>query len=96
MMQYKKTERGFGFYEFKDRYGFECSLQESSLVDPSIWLGADKSSDGKPVGVIGELVNGHVLDGRMHLSQEQVAELLPLLHYFVETGYLPTPDDIEI
>lgn len=26
---------------------------------------------------------------RMHLTQEMVADLLPLLHHFVETGELP-------
>ena len=28
---------------------------------------------------------------RMHLSQDQVAALLPLLQHFVETGALPSP-----
>ena len=36
----KKTERGFSLVEFTDRYGVECSLQDSSLAtEAAIWLG---------------------------------------------------------
>lgn len=35
----KKTIRGFGIIKFNDDYGEECSLQESSAVEPHIWLG---------------------------------------------------------
>ena len=35
------TNRGFGIYEWRDFYGQDCSLQESSLAEPScVWLGA--------------------------------------------------------
>lgn len=30
-------------------------------------------------------------DHRMHLTQEHVAALLPMLQHFVETGELPSP-----
>lgn len=33
--------------------------------------------------------------GRMVLTQEQVAELIPLLQHFVDTGDLPEPTDEE-
>lgn len=34
-----KTVRGFEVVHFLDDYGVDCSLQESSSVDPHIWLG---------------------------------------------------------
>lgn len=35
-----KTERGFEVNHFKDTYGFDCSIQDSSLAtDDRIWLG---------------------------------------------------------
>jgi hypothetical protein len=38
----EKTNRGFAIGRFEDRYGRECSIQESSLADEScLWLGAD-------------------------------------------------------
>lgn len=33
------TPRGFYIAEFVDSYGKQCSLQDSSNVDPHIWLG---------------------------------------------------------
>jgi len=45
------TERGFEVIKFTDRYGAECSLQQSSLAEAlqpgwsAIWLGPD---DAKP------------------------------------------------
>lgn len=32
------TPRGFGLVEFRDAYGQDCSLQESSVM-PHVWLG---------------------------------------------------------
>lgn len=32
---------------------------------------------------------------RMHLTQEQVKALLPILQYFAEHGEFPTPQDVE-
>ena len=37
-----KTLRGFKLFEFDDDYNKKCSLQESSSVEPHIWLGIDK------------------------------------------------------
>lgn len=83
-IKFKKTLRGFVVGEFKDRYGADCSIQESSAAQGSfIWLGVDKA----------DYIEGSEDLPRMHLSQEQVSELIPILQSFVETGLLPLPDD---
>ena len=35
----EKSNRGFSMLWFEDDYGVECSLQESSSIEPHIWLG---------------------------------------------------------
>lgn len=78
MIAFKKTNRGFILGEFKDRYGAECSIQESSLAtEAAIWLGVDKDHNGADVEF-----------GRMHLTQEMVRELIPILRYFAMTGHI--------
>lgn len=78
MIEFKKTQRGFLFGEFKDRYGAECSIQESSLAtEAAIWLGVDKDHNGQEVQF-----------GRMHLTQDMAKELIPVLRYFAMTGQL--------
>ena len=37
------TERGFKKIEFKDMYNYNCSIQESSNVEPSIWVGVSEN-----------------------------------------------------
>ena len=90
-MKAKKTDRGFTYYDFEDRYEQKCSLQDSSLATAdAIWFGVDnrgphmKGPDDK---------FGQDVFARMHLTKEQVKELLPLLQHFVETGFLPRDDD---
>jgi hypothetical protein len=62
---------------FTDVDGRECSIQESSLAtDTAIRFGVDKSHDGRTME-------------RMHLTQDMVRELLPLLKAFAKTGRLP-------
>lgn len=39
MLNIRKTARGFSLIEFEDYYHHDCSLQESSNIDPCIWLG---------------------------------------------------------
>jgi len=95
--QTKFTSRGFAFVEFTDAYGTECSIQKSSLAtDDAIWIGAkeiglkqftpyqggwkDVPTPSDPHGV------SYVANNRMHLTRDQVAELLPILTLFVETG----------
>lgn len=39
------TNRNFNILRFKDRYGHDCSIQESSLAtEDTIWFGLDKSN----------------------------------------------------
>ncbi len=41
-VEWKKTARGFRIGTFRDRYGQECSIQESSLAgEYAIWFGVD-------------------------------------------------------
>lgn len=37
-----KTNRGFELHHFLDDYNAECSIQESSSIEPHIWLGISK------------------------------------------------------
>lgn len=75
------NDRGFFKGGFKDRYGADCSIQESSLAtEACIWLGCDHETvdaQGRPCGA------------RMHLTQAMARDLIPLLEHFVETGVLP-------
>lgn len=73
-LEIKHTQRGFALGEFTDSYRQKCSLQKSSNIEDHIWLGVDVDLEGKRV------------NQRMHLTQEMVASLLPLLQRFVETG----------
>lgn len=95
-MNKEKTYRGFDFASFTDYYGSKCSLQKSSLVDAeAIWLGVDDvqpqiMASRTPEGGVG-WVPFHIPDDvnlttRMHLTREQVAELIPHLQKFVDTG----------
>ncbi len=69
----RKTDRGFSIGEFTDRYDNPCSIQKSSLAfERCIWLGVSEA----------ETETGP----RMHLTQQMVADLLPLLQRFVDTG----------
>lgn len=94
----EKTLRGFDITEFIDRYGQKCSLQKSSLAfEDCIWFGitnpipqvmASKIIDGG-VGWADVPVHKDIqISGRMHLTREMVAEMLPYLQKFVETGQL--------
>jgi hypothetical protein len=79
VLKIKKTDRGFHFIEFIDANDKECSLQESSLVEPHIWLGCNKNAEQHHV-------TREPLSPRMHLSQKQVKKLLPMLKKFAKTG----------
>jgi hypothetical protein len=73
--------RGFVGGEFKDRYGSDCSIQESSLATEScIWLGCDHETIDE--------ATGERCGARMHLTQKMAAVLIPLLQHFVDTGEL--------
>lgn len=78
------TGRGFELIKFKDRYGAECSLQQSSLADfeqpgsSAIWFGLCGNEPKRHMG--------ESLGMRMHLSFEQVKGLIPILQRWVDTG----------
>jgi hypothetical protein len=89
----RKTSRGFDRLDFADCYGVMCSLQKSSLADAdAIWLGCNEGSPQYLVPGEGwqpvSMPKDTVINTRMHLTREQVAELLPYLQRFVDTGEL--------
>ena len=96
--QRQKTARGFDLVEFHDRNGYECSLQKSSIAtEDAIWLGVQGAKVQFMVKGIGWCdypipTECSIMPERMHLSREQVAQLLPLLLNFVVHGELHTPD----
>lgn len=91
-LQIQYTSRGFAFAEFEDEHRNRCTIQKSSLVEPEcIWLGCTTLNvqaffpgDGWKEVAMPE--GDYIANNRMHLTQAQVAELLPLLQRFVETG----------
>ena len=88
------TIRGFSLGEFTDRYGVKCSIQKSSIAtEDCIWLGCDDANPRHLVPGKGwqpvKMPKEYVADTRMHLTQDDVKHLLPLLQYFVDTGELP-------
>lgn len=92
-MDIKKNQRGFKNGKFIDLYGEECSIQISSLAtDEAIWIGIDKQylvvfedeNMGKYIETT--LPKNWRVNTKMHLSREQVANLLYHLQKFVETG----------
>lgn len=66
------TQRGFEIINFIDLYGENCSLQQSSR--------AEYEPPGSSAIWLG------LRDKRMHLSLDQVKELIPLLTRWIETG----------
>jgi hypothetical protein len=79
----QNTSRGFARVEFDDLYGERCSIQKSSLATAdAIWLGQNAPTV--------DHVTGTAMC-RMHLSQDDVRWLLPMLQHFAETGELPSP-----
>lgn len=99
-----KTNRGFELQYFDDDYGAKCSIQESSAVEPHVWLGVHNpphkvmwSSAGKYGIEIGEKAGWYdypipeevLVESRMHLNQKQARELARKLEFFSVCGYLP-------
>lgn len=42
--EFDRTQRGFGKVKFKDGYGNECSIQQSSsAMDDYLWIGTDNA-----------------------------------------------------
>jgi len=92
-IMFQPTRRGFLKAEFKDLYGDSCSIQMSSLADErAIWIGRDGGTHyktGNGHQVIDLEKDGYDCVARMHLSRKQVAELIPILQFFVDNGNLP-------
>jgi hypothetical protein len=90
-LEVTQTCRGFDYIEFDDYYGQHCSLQKSSLMEPeAIWLGVQNTGPNLGSMYAGDNEKNVNVDVncRMHLSQEQVKQLLPFLIKFAETGEL--------
>lgn len=89
----RETARGFAQIDFKDHYGTECSLQESSLAtEHAIWLGCNETNPQVCIPGRGwtpvPLPHDTLCNTRMHLTRKEVEMLLPYLQKFVETGEL--------
>lgn len=87
------TERGFRALKFIDVNDQHCSLQESSSAEGAkIWFGINKVEPKYLVPGQGwkvyRLPEHFMMNGRMHLNQDQVRELLPHLQKFANTGEL--------
>ncbi len=90
------TNRGFKLIEFDDLYNAKCNIQKSSLAtNDAIWFGiadsepkimASKIKEGGTGWVDYPIPEDVILTTRMHLSREQIKDLLPILQRFIETG----------
>jgi hypothetical protein len=81
VLKFKPTERGYARFQFEDKAGSACSLQKSSVAtEDCIWFGVVQVFD-----------QSNSRPARMHLTQEQVAALLPQLEHFAQTGELKVP-----
>lgn len=92
-MEQTKTLHGFDLLKFRDSNGVECSMQKSSAASENkIWLGCDEANPKVLVNGRGwvplPMPDDYLATTRMHLTREQVAELLPSLQRFVATGEL--------
>ncbi len=92
-----RTDRGFAIIKFIDRYDVPCTLQKSSLAtEDAVWFGAAdiglkhfKAGQGwRDVELVETFEEHYSANNRMHLTQEQVRNLLPFLQKFAETGEL--------
>ncbi len=52
---------------------------------PLIQKAADEANIAMGAATPGDVL----MDGRMHLTREMAADLIPVLQYFVQTGHLP-------
>lgn len=94
-MRNKKSNRGFSINEFEDSYGEECVLQESSsAIEDKIWFGVKNpkltvfQDETKGKYIVADMPSNFSVNSKMHLTRNQVKELLPYLQNFVETGKL--------
>jgi hypothetical protein len=105
-MKITKTSRGFRLAEFVDGNGERCSMQESSAAEqPMLWLGLELAEwktfepgvGWKTIPFPSSPPGGSILvSARMHLTQQQVQELLPYLLVFAQTGEMEMPEAKEM
>lgn len=87
-LRFIKNQRGFKIATFKDLYGKNCSIQQSSLAtDNAIWFGCEEGTHYLGTTPVDKIEYECV--ARMHLSRQQIKDLLPVLTKFAETGNLP-------
>lgn len=100
----KPTNRGFERIEFRDHYGVDCSIQASSLAtEECIWFGCSKLElkGFRPgsgwLDIDADSLGFKYLQGntRMHLTREQVQNLLPILEDFAYAN-LTEQDVVEV
>lgn len=86
-----RTQRGFEVISFVDAYGKLCSLQQSSAIDGTeeglanpgssfVWLGVDV------LATAAAEIDVTVGRSRMHLSRDQVSQLIEALQKWYDTG----------
>lgn len=82
--------RGFKVLEFKDWYDRSCSIQNSSSAEKEcIWLGISQANPKimTSTGWVDYPIHDDVfIPTRMHLTREQVKDLIPILQKFVDEG----------
>ena len=89
-ISFNRTDRGFTVFEFQDVYGEPCTLQNSSLAsEGAIWFGTGGRIKKGPPWEDVPIPDNWLVKSRMHLTQAQVAQILPYLEYFVHNGHLP-------
>ena len=98
--QQTTTARGFENVAFLDANNVSCSVQISSAWQDEklIWIGTNIKHvqvgfpwKDVPFAEVKEALGGHKhiqVATRMHLTQSQVRNLLPILQQFVDTGSL--------
>ena len=86
----KKTHRGFKYYSFTDYSNVICSLQQSSTVEPMVWLGCDDPDPKMFVPGKGwqkiKMPEEYIANNRMHIDTKLAAALWPVLKKFSEDG----------
>lgn len=102
-MEKRTTERGFEIIEFTDQKGVKCSIQESSLYLPCVWIGVNNAnpqimaSQAVLFGLETTETQGWVdypipeevsLNTRMHLDKPMLREFIDTL----EEYYKNMPD----
>lgn len=104
MFKQTHTPRGFARHEFHDLDGTAAVIQESSTgMCSALRIGPAKleckilqpienpTTPQRGEWVPVDLPDGALDNSRLHLSQAQVAAMLPTLQYFARNGRLPAP-----